>query len=532
MEFAIDQSLKTYAGGLGFLAGSHMRSAYNLKQNIIGVGILWKNGYYDQTRYSDGSLKPSFINKDYSFLHDTEIIFTINIHDTPVHIKAFLLKPETFQTAPILLLSTDIPENDYVSQTITHNLYESNESTRIAQSMVLGIGGCKILDLLGLHISCYHLNEGHALPLAFYIYKKYGSRDEVQKRVVFTTHTPEMAGNEEHSVFTLSNMTFFDELEPEEALELIQSKEDSVNYTLAALRLCKRANAVSKGHLKVTQEMWGTYKNTAEIISITNAQNYNYWRDKRLSEAFEQNDQEAIKVRKKEFKKELFKIVADQCGKIFDPDVLTIVWSRRFAGYKRAWLVMYNFEDFKELVTRDQMPVQMIWAGKPYPKSQSDIDLFNHIYHKTKALDRCAVLFNYELELSSMLKKGSDVWLNTPVFPREASGTSGMTAAMNGSLNLTIPDGWIPEFGKDLHNSFLINRADPTLDQDEKDKQEALNLYLKLKQEVVPMFYNDKASWMNMMKNAYTDIMPQFDSDRMAIEYYEKMYDYGRGKED
>src|SRR6187402_2198811 len=210
MEFAIDQPLKIYSGGLGFLAGSHMRSAYELKQNIIGIGILWKKGYYDQERNQDQTLKVSFRDKDYSFLTDTGILFPITIHGTKVYVKAYLLKPEVFKSAPLFLLSTDIPENDFLAQTISHRLYDPNETTRVAQSILLGIGGAKFLDVLERKTEIYHMNEGHALPLCFYLLDKFKHNiEEVKKRVVFTTHTPEKAGNEEHSLPILNSMSFF-----------------------------------------------------------------------------------------------------------------------------------------------------------------------------------------------------------------------------------------------------------------------------------------------------------------------------------
>ena len=199
MEFAVDQSLKIYSGGLGFLAGSHLRSAYQLKQNLLGVGILWKYGYYDQQRDVNALMKPFFVEKEYSFLEDTGIVFTVPVHDSPVHVKAYLLKPQTFDTAPLFLLSTDISENDNLSRTITHRLYDPNEATRVAQSIILGTGGAMLLEALGLEPDVYHMNEGHSVSLNFYLYAKYKDLDEVKKRVVFTTHTPEMAGNEEHS---------------------------------------------------------------------------------------------------------------------------------------------------------------------------------------------------------------------------------------------------------------------------------------------------------------------------------------------
>src|SRR5215216_1514424 len=219
MEFAIDQPLKIYSGGLGFLAGSHLRSAYELKQNLIGIGILWKKGYYDQERNQDQTLKVSYRDKDYSFLVDTNIVFPITIHGAKVYVKAYLLKPEVFKTAPLFLLSTDIQENDYLAQTISHRLYDPNETTRIAQSILLGVGGAKLLDVLDRKTEIYHMNEGHALPLCFYLLNKYKAIEEVKKRVVFTTHTPEKAGNEEHSLPLLNSMSFFQGLTAEQVNE-------------------------------------------------------------------------------------------------------------------------------------------------------------------------------------------------------------------------------------------------------------------------------------------------------------------------
>ncbi len=195
MEFAIDQPLKIYSGGLGFLAGSHMRSAYELKQNVIGIGIHWKKGYYDQERNQDQTLRVNFRDKDYFFLTDTNIVFPIMIHGSKVYVKAMLLKPEVFQTAPIFLLTTDIPENDFLAQTISHRLYDPNETTRIAQSILLGVGGAKLLDILERQTEIYHMNEGHALPLCFYLLDKYKNIDEVKNALCslrIRPNSPEM----------------------------------------------------------------------------------------------------------------------------------------------------------------------------------------------------------------------------------------------------------------------------------------------------------------------------------------------------
>lgn len=524
MEFAVDQPLKIYSGGLGFLAGSHLRSAYELKQNMIGIGILWKKGYYDQERNQDQTLHVNFRDKDYSFLTDTNIVFPITIHGARVFVKAFLLKPDVFHTAPLFLLTTDIQENDYLAQTISHRLYDPNETTRIAQSILLGIGGAKLLDILGRETDIYHMNEGHALPMCFYLLDKYRSLDEVKKRVAFTTHTPEKAGNEEHSVPLLNSMSFFNGFTAKQIEEYVHPENGVLNYTLTALRFAKRANGVSQLHGEVSRKMWGGYKGICEITAITNAQNKKYWQDEELALALNDGDDKALVARKKELKYKLFRTVANQTGKLFNENVLTIVWARRFAAYKRANLLLADYNRFLRIAQNTKYPVQIIWAGKPYPEDYGAINIFNEIYWKTKDLPNCTVVTGYELWLSGHLKKGSDLWLNNPRLYHEASGTSGMTAAMNASVNLSIPDGWVPEFAKHGKNSFIIDTANDQLTQESKDKIEANALLDLLENEIIPLYYEEPEKWLSIVKTSMKDILPYFDSGRMADEYYTKLY--------
>ena len=525
MEFAIDQALKIYSGGLGFLAGSHMRSAYALKQNVIGIGILWKYGYYDQERNMDGSLRAGFVQKDYSFLTDIGISFSITIHHHPVRVKVWLLKPEVFNSAPIFLLSTDVPENDHLAQTICHRLYDNHESARIAASILLGKGGAKLLDELGRETAIYHMNEGHALPLCFYLLNKFNNNiEEVKKRLVFTTHTPEKAGNEEHAINMLEVMGFFEGVDNETVKKLAAPDDKSLSYTLAALRMAKIANGVSVLHGDVSRKMWEEFDGISKIISITNAQNKTYWMDSQMEKHLDKGNDKGLAERKKEMKRQLFKTVANQSGKLFDENVLTLVWARRFAGYKRADLLMRDFDRFRAVVSDTKMPVQIIWAGKPYPQDHNALSMFNEIYYKTKEFANCAMLVGYEMELSGLLKKGSDVWLNTPRLYHEASGTSGMTAAMNGSVNVSIADGWVPEFAKDGKNCFIVPSANDNLTTDEKDIIEAGNLLDLLIKKVIPTYYNKPDQWGKMVARSMKDVLPYFGSDRMAEEYYEKMY--------
>lgn len=525
MEFAIDQSLKIYSGGLGFLSGSHMRSAYELRQNLIGIGMLWKYGYYDQIRRGDKTMDVLFQEKLYSFLEDTGIQFQISINQHPVHVRAFYLAPETFGTAPIFLLTTDLPENDYLAQTISHKLYDSNTATRIAQYIVLGLGGARLLDHLNLEPAIYHMNEAHALPLAYHLYQKFGRKlTEVRKRLVFTTHTPEKAGNEEHEFSLLYSMGFFGDLQEKDARRISKMEGNQFNHTLSALRLAKKANAVSKKHGQVSREMWSDYKGICPIIHITNAQNKKYWADKELYRRLDQEDMESRSQRKKALKSALFQVVADQSGKLFDPGVLTLVWARRFAAYKRADLITADHDRFHRLITDKDRPVQIIWAGKPYPQDLGATGIFNNLVHLNKQYANSTILVGYELTLSHYCKMAADIWLNTPRVPREASGTSGMTAAMNGAINFSTQDGWMLEFGRDHHNSFLIPLADQQAsiyDQDKADGQHMMDI---LEHTIIPMYYDQAGQWDTIRKNSMKEVLPFFESARMADEYYKKLY--------
>jgi len=525
MEFAIHQPLKIYSGGLGFLSGSHLRSAYELKQNLIGIGILWKYGYYDQGRNQDQTLKAEWYEKTYSFLEDTGIKFTVPVHDQPVWVKAWFLPPTTFKSAPLFLLSTDLPENDYLSQTITHRLYDADTAAKIAQMMILGLGGAKLIDELNFNPDVYHLNEAHAVSSIFYLLKKFGSKEEVQKRLVFTTHTPEEAGNEKHDFHLCNKMSYFYGHSLAEVHLLTGIMGDQFNHSLAALRFARKANGVSKLHGEVSRKMWGHYPNIPEIQSITNAQNWNYWADKQLFRFMEEADNPGFDDRKRYLKKRAFEIVADQTGKLLDPDVLTIVWARRFAGYKRPDLITRDFRRFDALMRNMDRPLQIIWAGKPYPMDYGAISVFNQLVHLSKNYKNVAVCVDYELTLSKRLKQASDVWLNNPRVPREASGTSGMTASMNGAVNFSTFDGWICEFARHGENCFIIPQVDyQNLSVQDQDEEDLDHLYDILENQIIPMYYDNKRKWRDMVQAGMHDVRYEFESNRMAKEYYELMY--------
>ncbi len=526
MEFAVHQPLKIYSGGLGYLSGSHLRSAYELRQNLVGIGILWKYGYYDQARNPDQTLQVQWNEKQYNYLKDTGIKFQIEIHGHPVWVKAFYLEPETFKSAPLFLLSTDLPENDHVSQTISHRLYDANVATKVAQFILLGVGGAKLIDELNFNPDVYHLNEAHAISAAFYLYQKYDKqKEEVKKRLVFTTHTPEEAGNEKHDIFLCEKMGYFCGLTMEEVRALVGNTGDEFNHSLAALRFARLSNGVSQLHGEVSRKMWGKYDNICEIKAITNAQNWHYWADKQLYRFADEGNDDGFIDRKRYLKKRAFEIVSDQTGRVFNPDVFTIVWARRFAGYKRAELITRDQERFKTLMASTKYPVQIIWAGKPYPVDYPAICDFNFLVNLSKEFPNVAVCIGYELGLSKRLKQASDVWLNNPRVPREASGTSGMTAAMNGAVNFSTNDGWICEFINHGNNGFLIPPVDyEKMSTHEQDEYDLEKLYEILENQILPMYYENPNVWRQIVKNGMRDVRWQFDSNRMAKEYYDIMY--------
>jgi starch phosphorylase len=524
MEFALDQPLKTYAGGLGFLAGSFMKSAYELNQNIVGIGILWKYGYYNQTRKQDQTMDVLFEEKKYGFLIDTKIKFKVTVACKEVWVNAFFLPSHVFKSAPIFFLSTDLPENDYLSKTICHKLYDSNPETSIAASILLGAGGSKLLSLINWEPEIYHMNESHALPIGFYLLNKFKEINLVKEKLVYTNHTAEEGANKISSIALLEKMSYFCGLSTDFIKSNFSNDKSNLNHTYVALMLSGKANAVSELHKNKLLTIWEKYNNICPIHAITNAQNFKFWQKECLYKTIEKNDINQFEIEKKKCKKELFEIVADQCGEIYDENICTLVFAKRFAAYKRPDLLLYDIDRFLKLITNSKYPVQIIWAGKPYPMDYFGIGVFDKIVNVCKSHNNCAILVGYEISLSKSLKSGSDIWLNTPRIGHEASGTSGMSASMNGAINVGIQDGWFPEFAKNEENSFVIKACENSLQDILQDEKDAENLYTILENEAIPLYYENREKWFEITKKSMLNIIPNFDSNRMAIEYYETLY--------
>ncbi|MFT3678115.1 MAG: hypothetical protein QM781_19640 [Chitinophagaceae bacterium] len=373
MEYGIDQPLKIYAGGLGFLAGSHLRSAWQLKQAFVGIGVLWKYGYYDQVRKQDQTMDVFFMEKVYGFLQDTGIRLTITVSDHPVKVAAYYLPPAVFQTAPLFLLSTDLPENDYLAQTICHHLYDANPETRAAAAILLGEGGAKLLEILQWQPDIYHLNESHGLPLAFYLYNQLHNTDLLKKKLVFTNHTPEPGGNERIQTSLLHKLGYCNGLSAELVRSVSHTENGVMDLTLTALKLAGRANGVSARHGSYLQSIRSA--DSCPVIAITNAQDFSYWHHPAMYQALQNHDDGALLSEKAKGKKQLFELVADQCGEIYNEHVLTIVFAKRFTGYKRPALLLNDMQRLHRLLTDPNRPVQLIWAGQ----TLSD-GLYRHCY--------------------------------------------------------------------------------------------------------------------------------------------------------
>ncbi len=519
MEIAIDQSLATYSGGLGFLAGSHMQSAGYLQMPMVGVTMLWSFGYYDQRINESGNVEVAYIRKHYDFLTDLNVSTTVKVFGEDVIVKAYRVEPGLFGTCPIYLLTTDVDGNSEWARKISHKLYDGDEKIRVAQETVLGIGGVRVLQAVGYNFDCIHLNEGHALPAAFELLRQFnGDLQAVRRKTVFTTHTPVPAGNEVHWVDTLVDAGFFSGCSRETAVEL---GGENFSLTVAALRMSRIANAVSQLHGLVANKMWEWVKDRCPIKAITNAVNLHYWQDERMAKA--KSDQELLDV-KYEMKKELFQYISDTQGKRFDPNVLTITWARRFADYKRAWLILMDEDRISKLLNENK--VQLIFAGKFHPDDTMGKETFNNILKKSYNMKNMVVLPGYELGLSAKLKKGTDIWLNTPTRPLEASGTSGMSANMNGAVHFSIFDGWTVEGTFPGINGYTIEY--PGLDDDipwqERHWKDHRCMMNTLENEIIPTYYENKQEWARLMRQAMRTAEGYFNSDRMVIEYFNRIY--------
>ncbi|WP_264174111.1 alpha-glucan family phosphorylase [Clostridium estertheticum] len=524
MEYGLSSDFKTYAGGLGILAGDHLKGAKDLNLPLVGIGLKWKQGYTEQIIDENGEVYDTYHNYHYEFLKDTGVKVTVNIRNIKVVCKVWKL--EEFGNNPIYLLDTDIPENG--DRWITGQLYGWFGEERIAQEIVLGIGGVKALRALNIPIDVYHFNEGHAVLAATELIKEkmqsgYSFEDswvKTRDEVVFTTHTPIVEGNESHPIDKLEYMGAFNGLTRS---QMIRLGGEPFNMTVAGLRLSRKANAVAKLHRETANKMWKTVADRPEIIGITNGIHKPTWVDERMTKACDNNGdlwETHITI-----KKELIEFIKERTGTTLCVDKLLIGFSRRAAPYKRSDLIFTSEDIISPLLKSGK--VQIVFSGKAHPLDDIGKEIVAKLIRMMKKYPSSVVfLENYDMNIGRMLTRGSDIWLNNPRRPLEASGTSGMKAAMNGVLNCSILDGWWPEACNDGINGWQFGDGVglDDLTEVELDKHDTLALYDTLINRVMATYYGNREKWVEMMRESIRTTSYEFSVERMLNEYYNKMY--------
>ena len=524
MEYALHSDFKMYAGGLGILAGDYMKGAKDHGFPIVGIGIKWKQGYTDQRITPEGKALDTYPIYQYPFLKDTGVTVSVTIRKREVKCKVWLC--DKFRNAPLYLLDTDVPGNE--DGWISGQLYGWFGEERIAQEMVLGIGGVKALRALKIPVDVYHFNEGHALFAGFELVRekvKSGKSFEAalaasRQQIVFTTHTPVVQGNESHYLDRLMYMGADNGVFNKQQLK--QLGGSPFNMTVGALRLSRKSNAVAQLHAVTANKMWEKVKDRAEIVGITNAIHLPTWVDNRIIRAAKNSTNEIWKFHQ-ENKKQLLRNIYERTGVRLKQDALLIGFSRRAVPYKRSDFIFSDRSKVDTLFKSGKL--QIVFSGKAHPLDDGGKQIVANIVALTKKYPKSVVfLENYDMNIGSMLVRGADVWLNNPRRPQEASGTSGMKAAMNGVLNLSILDGWWPEACQHGRNGWQIGDGYENKSEKKLDAHDQKALYKVLLNEVLPTYYDDKNQWIDMMKQSVLTTHKAFAVKRMLEEYYEKLY--------
>ncbi|MEM9823531.1 MAG: alpha-glucan family phosphorylase, partial [Bacteroidota bacterium] len=443
MEYGLDNSFKSYAGGLGILAGDYLKGAKDLNLPMVGIGLLWKQGYTDQRVDEKGKVYDCFQNYSYDFLEDTGITVSVDIFKSEVRCKVWKL--DAFGNVPLYLLDTNLPDNPH--SWISGQLYGWFGEERVAQEMVLGIGGVRALRALGIKTDVYHFNEGHALFAGFELLREKMDKGasfekalaKCKEQIVFTTHTPIIQGNESHPIERLmyvganQNLTY---------KQLKKLGGAPFNMTVGALRMSRISNAVAQLHGETANKMWANTKRKSKIIAITNSIHKDTWVDPAMIEAAENN--RGIYATHLKNKRKLIRFIQRKNGVKLDENKLIIGFSRRSVPYKRSDLIFSNMRVVGPMLRSQRL--QIVFSGKAHPNDDRGKAIVERLYAMSKKYPNAVVfLQSYDMEVGALLTRGSDVWLNNPRRPKEASGTSGMKAAMNGVLNLSTLDGWWPE---------------------------------------------------------------------------------------
>ncbi|MDO5115668.1 MAG: alpha-glucan family phosphorylase [Synergistaceae bacterium] len=540
MEIALKPEIPTYSGGLGVLAGDILKSGADLGVPMVGITLLYKKGYFAQKINGDGRQTEYPVEwNPRDFMTQLPNRVTVTISHRPVTVTAWTynLIGQSGHKLPILFLDTDLPENSPEDRALTAELYGGDNRYRLCQELILGIGGLRLLRDLGFrNINTFHLNEGHAgfLTLELLREQGYGDIEKVRNQVIFTTHTPVAAG---HDFFSYD---LIDEVLDGNFAQILRRHigGSGLSMTDLALKLSRYVNGVSHKHALVSREMFGDQS----IDWITNGVHSTTWTapsferlydrripgwrndPSRLMQALHIPDDEIWSAHQSA-KMKLLAFVLEETGRELDPDVLTIGFARRAATYKRADLV---FSDIKRLVDIAGGRVQFIFSGKAHPHDEPGKDILQKINRTAAELgSTLPVVFieNYNMGPAKLITSGVDLWLNTPVRPREASGTSGMKCVHNGVMNFSVLDGWWIEGCIEDKTGWAIG-PEPTENGlvEYNEAEDAIDLYNKLEGKILPTYYGDRAKWVQMMKLAIAVNASYFNTHRVVREYCEKAY--------
>ncbi|MFW0838153.1 MAG: alpha-glucan family phosphorylase [Candidatus Komeilibacteria bacterium] len=556
MEIGISHELPTYAGGLGVLAGDLLKSYADLNIPFVGVTLLNEKGYFRQSIDDSGKQIESDLSwpiRKYMKLMPHKV--TVSIAGRPVIVRAWkhLINGQAGNRSPIFFLDTNCSENSDADKKLTSHLYGGDRQYRLAQEIVLGVGGLRMLKALGYYdIQKYHLNEGHAALLAIELLHGLSSDKEqeektiatVKDRCVFTTHTPVAAGHDQFTQ-TLWRKLLGDFVPPSIYKKII-TPEKKVSMTLLALTMSTYINGVAKQHARVTREMFPSY----HINSITNGVHPPSWTSPAWSDLFDKNlsgwrldphilrnaliiNNQAVWRAHQLSKQALLKEIEKSCGQKYDQNTFTLGFARRFTAYKRPDLLFFDLERLKNIAARHG-GLQLVFAGKAHAQDRQGKKLINNInklalqLRQEQGLLRLVFLPQYDMRLAKLMVSGSDAWLNTPQLPYEASGTSGMKAALNGVPHFSTIDGWWLEgllegltgWGIGAHpqdkNISFAGDIDPEPD--------ANSLYKKLDAVILPLFYKNNSAWINIMKHCIAINGSFFNTYRMAQQYLTNAY--------
>jgi len=533
-EIGISSSLPTYSGGLGVLAGDHIKASGDIGLSMCAITLLYREGYFKQRIDEEGIQTETYPRFDpYPLLKKLDVRFTLRLRarDVWIQVYRFDYVGHGGHAVPIYFLDTDVEENIKDDRIISQRLYSGNKDHRILQEAILGFGGTKLLDELGQNdIQKYHMNEGHCSFLVLHLLEKFnGDMEKVKSLCHFTTHTPVPAGHDHFSENRVKKLLRGLLPEDLELPSLVQNGR--LHMTELGLYFSRTANGVSALHGDVAQDQFPW----SNIDFITNGVHHSYWMGSPFKRVYDQyvpewraNPECLLKVddiaddviwnAHQKRKQYLLGYANSQVSKALDKDTLTIGFARRAATYKRAQLL---FHDMDRLESLGAEKIQVIFSGKAHPKDAEGKEIIRQIVSKSKAMFgkvKIIYLENYNMWLGRMITSGVDVWLNTPLRPNEASGTSGMKATLNGVPNLSVLDGWWAEGCKNGVNGWAV--GDPEHPDDEKD---ADHLYSVLENSVIPTFYNDRNKWISMMKEAIKTGV-DFTAHRMIMEYNQKFY--------